>query len=398
MHLICFCPVLIGVTPRLGSVLNPGGWIMAKDKDKRKIVLSITVISEGDSDSISFEESVEASPVSFSDTCSKDLNDSSTRKNGSFPVSFANLFKDKAPAPVDGSCKFIKPPDSNVLDVEESDIDKVEDLWGHCLLGCFAGRFPGLKAICNLVDSWKSECDILPHQSYWVIFKFQNKTEKERILAGGPYFIFKRTLFVRSLSEDFCFQEVDYSVVPIWVQLHNLPLQCRNTRAISRIASKLGKPLCFDNITLERKRISYARVLIEVDTSVKPLEAFEVKLPSGQVYLQYAHYENLPKFCTHCYLFGHLRENGRLLVPTPVLVNNAQDKAQLTDHLGKTIPEVDEQSERPGGTEMSQHGTLENSEGDKLNEERATDTLVDEHITQEAPNHTHLVSNAQGLD
>lgn len=94
-----------------------------------------------------------------------------------------------------------------------------------------------------------------------------------------------------------------YSIVPTWVQLHNLPLQCWNTRAISRIASKLGKPLCVDNITLERKRISYARVLIEIDTSVIPLDNFEVKFPSGVVYTQFVQYEHLPKFGNYCFMF-----------------------------------------------------------------------------------------------
>lgn len=96
------------------------------------------------------------------------------------------------------------------------------------------------------------------------------------------------------------------------MQLHSLPLQCWNKRAISRIASKLGKPLCLDNTTQERRRISYARVLIEIDTSSKPIEEFEVKLPSGTTYTQYVSYENLPKFCTHCFIFGHYLDNCKL--------------------------------------------------------------------------------------
>lgn len=75
-------------------------------------------------------------------------------------------------------------------------------------------------------------------------------------------------------------------------------------RVISRIALKLGKPLCLDNITHERKRISYARVLVEVDTSTVLIESFDVRLPFGTMYTQYVSYENLPKFCKHCFMFG----------------------------------------------------------------------------------------------
>lgn len=124
-------------------------------------------------------------------------------KDGSFHVMFVDLFTGNTNPRGDGSCQFVKPTDDAVLEIVDSDVDKVDNLWGHCLLGCFAGRFPGLKAVRNLMDEWKTQCEILPHQSGWVVFQFQCKNELERILAGGPYFIYDRTLLLRSLPEIF---------------------------------------------------------------------------------------------------------------------------------------------------------------------------------------------------
>lgn len=295
---------------------------MAKGHDKRSSGPSDSV-ADGVSETESNNGSVD---VSKEDTCLRDVNEANQHpagKSDSFPVGFTDFFRERAPAMEDGGCQYLKPHEFAILEVEEEDIDRVADLWGHCLLGCFAGRFPGLKAIRNLMETWKTECDILPHMSGWVIFMFQSKMEKKRILEGGPYFIFRRTLFLRSVPENFCFQEEDYSDVPTWVQLHNLPLQCWNT--ISKIPSKLAKPLCVDNVTLERKRIYYARVLVEIDTSIKPIEEFEVKLPFGLVYKQYVHFENLPKFCNHCYFIGHHKENCKFLVP-PMLLQRRREK------------------------------------------------------------------------
>lgn len=159
------------------------------------------------------------------------------------------------------------------------------------------------------MDTWKVGCKILPHYNGWVIFQFDKHEELENVLSNGPYFIYGRTLLLRTIPENFCFQDEDYSIVPVWVQLHSFPLQCWNTRAICRIASKLGKPICLDNTTQERSRISYARVLIELDTSTQPIDEFEEKLLSGIVYTQYVSYENLPKFCSHCFIFGHYMSN-----------------------------------------------------------------------------------------
>lgn len=304
---------------------------MAKPGSKRRCTASDPGASSDDDDGTSSNNSVQSSPAKISvEGADRILEKESLLpdKVVTFPINFVDLFKEKSAPTGDGSCHFLKPSDAEILEVDEADVDKVEDLWGFCLLGCFASRFPGLKAVRNMVVTWKVDCEILPHQSGWVIFRFSNKDDLEKILAEDPYFIYGRTLLLRSLPENFCFQEEDYSIVPTWVQLHNLPLQCWNTRAISRIASKLGKPLCVDNMMLERKRISFARVPIEMDTSVKPLEQFDVKFPSGVIYTQYVHYENMPKFCNHCYLFGHLRENYRYI--------NTPSTSGTETHGGKT--------------------------------------------------------------
>lgn len=141
-----------------------------------------------------------------------------------FPMNFAELFKDAKQPAEDGRCEYSKPPNTKTLDLEDEDVDKVKDLWGFCLLGCFAGCFPGLKAIHNLVDSWKTKCTVLPHFNGWVVFQFESLEEMERVLAKGPYFVFGCTLLVRSIPENLCFRDEDYSVVPVWVQLQSIPL------------------------------------------------------------------------------------------------------------------------------------------------------------------------------
>lgn len=228
-------------------------------------------------------------------------------------MNFAELFKDTKRPAEDGRCEYSKPPNTETLDLEEGDVDKVKDLWEFCLLGCFARRFPRLKAIHNLVDTWNTKCTVRSHFNGWVVFQFESLEEMERVLVEGPYFVFGRTLLLRSIPENLCFRDEDYSVVPVWVHLQSLPLQCWNTRVIRKIASKVGKPICVDNFTMQRKRISYARVLVEIDTSVAPNDSFEVRLPCGTVYTQYINFKNLPKFCKHCYYFGHYIGNCKHL-------------------------------------------------------------------------------------
>lgn len=53
----------------------------------------------------------------------------------------------------DGTCKYIKLADFDILELDPLNVDKVNDLWGFCLLGCFAGKFLGLKVVHNLAGT-----------------------------------------------------------------------------------------------------------------------------------------------------------------------------------------------------------------------------------------------------
>ncbi|XP_062081109.1 uncharacterized protein LOC133785911 [Humulus lupulus] len=56
----------------------------------------------------------------------------------------------------------------------------------------------------------------------------------------------------------------DVRSVPIWIQLHNLDLKYWGERSLFKIVGQLGTPLMLDQITKDKDRLSFARVLIEV--------------------------------------------------------------------------------------------------------------------------------------
>ncbi|CAH9105719.1 unnamed protein product, partial [Cuscuta europaea] len=122
-------------------------------------------------------------------------------------------------------------------------------LWGFCLVGCFTGRFPGLKAIYELLNSWGVHCTLKSHNKGWVIFKFKNEQDRTKVFTEGPYNIFGRLLILKMLSEDFTFDDEAFLKVPIWVKLPNLPLNLWNEEAMSKIASKVGVPITTDKVT-----------------------------------------------------------------------------------------------------------------------------------------------------
>ncbi|KAJ6875403.1 hypothetical protein NC652_034961 [Populus alba x Populus x berolinensis] len=85
------------------------------------------------------------------------------------------------------------------------------------------------------------------------------------VLGAGPYVIFGRPLVLQIMPDFFYFQFTELTTIPIWVRFPNLPLRCWSHICLSKIESMVGKPIHCDGPTAQMTRVSYARVLIEVD-------------------------------------------------------------------------------------------------------------------------------------
>lgn len=80
----------------------------------------------------------------------------------------------------------------------------------------------------------------------------------------GKFFLLK--LWTPSMRLD----NKDVRIVPVWIQLPGLEVQFWSMKGLSKIASKVGKPLFDEKCTVHKEKISFARVLVEMDLSKIP--------------------------------------------------------------------------------------------------------------------------------
>ncbi|KAL0315114.1 UNVERIFIED_CONTAM: hypothetical protein Scaly_2890200 [Sesamum calycinum] len=89
--------------------------------------------------------------------------------------------------------------------------------------------------------------------------------DRQRVLAGGPYFVYGRPLILKAMLDCFEFKEQSISLTPVWATLPSLPLECWHPNALGKIGSKLDTPIAMHSLTLKMERVSYARILVKVD-------------------------------------------------------------------------------------------------------------------------------------
>ncbi|PHU09900.1 hypothetical protein BC332_21760 [Capsicum chinense] len=104
-----------------------------------------------------------------------------------------------------------------------------------------------------------------------------------------------------------------------WVTFPSLLLNCWSIGLLSRIASGLGNPLCTDDCTSRMERISYVRVLLEIDITVSLPTKLKVMDPNGYIFDQNINYEWWPKYCPTCCQIGHV---CKVQPPNPVPKQN----------------------------------------------------------------------------
>ena len=206
-----------------------------------------------------------------------------------------------------------------------SDEDIPCDDWKRCLIGYIAGKYPGFTALKSVITNiWKKDANLTIHESGWLVYEFKKEEDKMDVLNGGPYLIYGRPLILKSMPEYFNFSKKEMSSVPVWIKLPNLPLKCWSIRSLSKISSLIGKPIQCDKLTVSKLRISYARVLIEVDLREDLPASVEIGLPNGMFIEQPVIYESLPQFCKLCLSIGHSSVNcGKPSAPT-VRRNNSK--------------------------------------------------------------------------
>ncbi|XP_062080335.1 uncharacterized protein LOC133785093 [Humulus lupulus] len=107
------------------------------------------------------------------------------------------------------------------------------------------------------------------------------------------------------------FKEKKISSVPIWLQIHGLDLKYWGGRALFKIVGQIGSPLMMDSITQNRERLTYPRVLVEVDLHQDFPEVIPFTNEIHQEVIYTIKYEWIPISCGKCHGMGHYTDNCR---------------------------------------------------------------------------------------
>lgn len=147
--------------------------------------------------------------------------------------------------------------------------------------------------------------DLYYHDDGYFLMRFKSHEDKEAVLVKGPYSIRGMPMVLKEWKPDFNMKQDMMRTMPIWIKLPKLPLYLWGERTLDKIGSAIGVPMVTDECTTHKLRVTYARMLVEVDITRKLVEEIALKDKEGKILMQPVQYEWKPKFCDKCQKVGH---------------------------------------------------------------------------------------------
>ncbi|KAG5607168.1 hypothetical protein H5410_028660 [Solanum commersonii] len=220
-----------------------------------------------------------------------DLNETETCKP------WANLFATNRLAGRGMNLSYIPPvivEGEKVVTILPEDDEK----WGPSIIAYVVGTTPSIGVMERFILAqgvFSTKPVILVHIDGYFVVRFVNK---------GSHYMMRRPIIMKPWVPEFNFKEEILTTIPIWIKLPNLPLNCWNPTVLSKIGSRLGKPLYADECTTQASRISFARILVEVDVTRPLPKTIKIHDPKGRVMEQQIWYDWKPKGTGH----GQMKE------------------------------------------------------------------------------------------
>ncbi|XP_058776305.1 uncharacterized protein LOC131650615 [Vicia villosa] len=194
------------------------------------------------------------------------------------------------------------------VEIAEEDITSEVNFWASSLILYIIGGDLSMNALKNyMTKTWNfvQLPDMYYNDEGYFILRFRSFSDRDDVLMKGPYTYRNMPVLIREWMLEFRLKDDFLRTLPIWIKLPQLPLCLWGEMSLNKIGSALGIPLVTDECTANKLRVSYARILVEMDITKDLPTELTIRDKDGTKFLQPVEYEWKPMYCKRCQKPGH---------------------------------------------------------------------------------------------
>ncbi|KAL0911160.1 hypothetical protein M5K25_019277 [Dendrobium thyrsiflorum] len=245
-----------------------------------------------------------------------------------------------SPSPCDFQISSFPTPEDTIPFPHEDIVD-ASDEWNLALVGYSLGRRLYYETLLGAIRKhWKLKgmLKLTSLSDGFFLFKFSSSEDYEQIWSKGAWFLLGKPFVFQKWTPHFSPNREEFTSVPIWFKIHDLPLCCWTPVGISKIATKIVEPLTVDALTASKSRLTYARVCVLVDSSAKYPETVPISV-EGKIFNLKIEYEWRPTVCSFCMSLNHspsvCPSNPNLEILPPVAPSRGRSISRRNRPLSK---------------------------------------------------------------
>ena len=137
------------------------------------------------------------------------------------------------------------------------------------------------------------------------LVEFGDGKDKKKVLDMCPWSYEKQLILMQEFEGKLTPKEIEMKWSPFWVQIFNLPLNCRTKEIGWAIGSKLGEVM---EVDVSDAGVQWGRCLgirVRLDVTKKLVRGKKITVEGGECKWVNLKYERLSNFCYRCGLLSH---------------------------------------------------------------------------------------------
>ena len=190
-----------------------------------------------------------------------------------------------------------------------------------------------MDLLAKLNSFWgiKNGFKLTPIGKGFFCIRFKNFEDQNQAWLHGLTNLKPGSFKLQPWQKDFKPELQHHTSTLLWIRLHGVAQEYWDPQLLISIASLVGIPHAIDPNTKEFTYGHFARIQVEVDL-LNPLHPKLLIEREGFSFEVLVTYENIPKFCMHCHLIGHLVGECRSL-------KKVQEEAARVQFAGPKPPQ-----------------------------------------------------------
>nr|POF05321.1 uncharacterized protein CFP56_37629 [Quercus suber] len=161
------------------------------------------------------------------------------------------------------------------------------------------------------------------------LVEFEDGKDKKKVLDMCPWSNEKQLILMQEFEGKLTLKEIEMKWSPFWVQIFNLPLNCKTKEIGWPIRSKLGEVVDVD-VDVSDVEVQWGRCLsirVRLDVTKKLVQGKKITVEGGECKWVNLKCKRLPNFCYWCGLLSHALKD----CPENVSCNNQIENMELQD-------------------------------------------------------------------